>query len=312
MASRWKKFLAPLSFASFIIFAVYFVSINTTNTDTLRIIDVHEHIMTINDTDTFRLVEMMNELKISKMVLLDTPSVLFGENTSKFEKYDENVQHLLRMKQLFPDRFLIHYTFPDSDVRGPEKFAALVPKGVDGLKFYYGDLRGSLNSSVMYAAYEKAREFNKPVIIHVESQEESQWQQFEQVLNDFPDVIFICPHLCAVDTHLEILEDLLARHGNLYTDAGPWTRVGVHATADPERYRDFFIKHSDRIMFAVDLVTDHYRDDMASYYKCQMNLLEKSKFTCEILKGAFVGLNLPKEALDNIYWKTAKKVYNLN
>src|SRR3989344_154357 len=175
MDSSWKKFLAQLSFAFFIILAVYFVSINTTNTDTLRIIDVHEHIMTTNDSDTLRLIEMMNELKISKMVLLDTPSVLFGENTSKFEKYDENVQHLLRMKQLFPDRFLIHYTFPDSDVRGPEKFAALVPKGVDGLKFYYGDLLGSLNSSVMYAAYEKAREFNQPVINHVETQVKSQW-----------------------------------------------------------------------------------------------------------------------------------------
>jgi len=291
-----------------------------------EIIDVHEHIM-LEEKETAELVSLMDEMKISKMVLLDTPSITFGKN-NRFEDYDANVEQQLKMKALYPDRFLVLYTYSPDDVNGPKKIEEYAKKGINekisGLKFYNGVLLAfsnltdfdPINSTRMYAAYQKARELRIPVTIHVEALLKSQFEQFEQVLTDFPDVTFICPHLCSVESELPVLESMLARHRNLYVDSGPWHRVGTFAIEEPEKFRAFFIKHSDRIMFGADIVRAidvNTQLNMKAWIQCEKDLLEKEQFTCYREKGRekeiLKGLHLPPDVLRNIYEVTPRKVY---
>jgi predicted TIM-barrel fold metal-dependent hydrolase len=212
------------------------------------------------------------------------------------------------------------YTYPPDDLNGPKKTEEYFKQGISGLKFYNGVILAfsnltdfdPINSTRMYAAYQKARELHLPVTIHVEALLADQFNQFEQVLTDFPDVTFICPHLCAVESNLAVLESMLNRHQNLYVDSGPWHRVGTFAIEEPEKFREFFIKHSDRIMFGTDVVlaSDVNKElDVKAWIQCEKDLLEKKEFTCYKEDGILKGLNLPFDTLKNIYEVTPRKVY---
>lgn len=292
----------------------YFVSFP--NASRMPAIDVHEHIV-LNQTETAKLISVMDELKISKMVLLDTPGITLG-TSSNFTDYDQNVETQLQMKAEYPGRFLVLYTYPPWDVEGPNKTEKYYKEGIGGLKFYNGviyNLLGPINSSQMYLAYQKARELNISVLIHVEALDPVQLPQFVQVLRDFPDVIFICPHFCGAARNLTVLDSLLIEHKNLFTDVGPWHRVGTYAVRNPEQFRKFVIKHQDRIMYATDMVraddvnTFLSGSNMEKWLQCERDFLEKTNFFCYKEKGLLKGLNLPQDVLKNIYEINPEKVY---
>ncbi len=278
-----------------------------------EIIDVHEHIALDLD-ETAGLVNLMDRAGVSTMFLLDTPAVTF-EGEGGFTGYDDTVRRQLAMKREYPGRFRVFYTFPPWDSDGPRKACALARDGIDGLKFYNGvmwkDL-GAIDSPAMYAAYQAARECHLPVTIHVEALNPVQRRQFERVLADFAGVTFVCPHLCGVENSLEVLDSMLRRNANLYTDAGPWHRVGAFAIAHPEKFRAFYIAHSGRIMFATDSVKDELDEDppLDECIECERELLAAKYFSC-FGAGVLSGLFLPRGALEDIYHRTAEKVYGI-
>ncbi len=279
------------------------------------IIDVHEHIV-LPASKTKSLVEVMDRRGIATMFLLDSPDVTFDAD-AEFEGYDETVTRQLAMKRQYPDRFRVFYTYPATDVDGPRKVAHLADQGIDGLKFYNGllmlrDELGPIDSRAMYAAYSVASERGLPVIIHVEAMVADERREFERVLNDFPRVTFICPHLCGVQSSLEVLGAMLAAHPNLYTDGGPWHRVGAFAILSPEKFRAFYIAHSDRIMFASDSVyEDHLGTDpsLDEILECERNLLQTKYFSSFRSEEVMPGLYLPRATLEDIFFRTAARVF---
>jgi predicted TIM-barrel fold metal-dependent hydrolase len=174
------------------------------------------------------------------------------------------------------------------------------------------DQLGPIDSHAMYAAYALARERSLPVIIHVEGLQAIQRRELERALNDFPKVTFICPHLCGVQNSLEILGAMLGAHPNLFTDGGPWHRVGAFAVRAPEKFRALYIAHSDRIMFATDSV---YEDslgtdpDLDEIIECERNLLETKYFASFRSADVAAGLYLPRAALEDIYFNTVARVF---
>jgi predicted TIM-barrel fold metal-dependent hydrolase len=279
------------------------------------IIDVHEHIV-LPETQTDALIDVMDREGIANMVLLDSPDVTFDEDAG-FEGYDVTVVRQLAMKRQHPQRFCVFYTYASSDVDGPRKAKALVGQGIDGLKFYNGlpmlrDELGPIDSRAMYAAYAVARDAKLPVIIHVEAMLTPQRRELERALNDFPQVTFICPHLCGVQSNLDILDAMLRAHGNLYTDGGPWHRVGAFAVHDPAMFRAFYIAHSDRIMFASDSVfEDHLgaAPSLDEILECERNLLETKYFSSFRSEDVMTGLYLPRATLEDIYFRTASHIF---
>lgn len=258
----------------------------------------------------------MDRSGIATMFLLDTPDMTFDPDDG-FEGYDETVLRQLAMKRMYPSRFRVFYTFPSYDSDGPAKAARLAESGIDGLKFYNGviwDLLGAIDSRSMYEAYKVAREHHLPVIIHVEALHRIQRPEFERALDDFPEVTFICPHLCGVQSRLEVLAAMLEKHRNLFTDAGPWHRVGAFATNEPEKFRAFYIAHSDRIMFATDTVKRDSIDgdpNLGDVIGCERDLLEVKYFSCFRSDLVMHGLYLPRATLDEIYNKTASRVFGM-
>lgn len=279
------------------------------------VFDDHEHIV-LDPGHTRSLIAVMDRTGIATMVLLDSPDVTFDSDAG-FEGYDETVMRQLAMKRQYPDRFRVFYTYPSYDADGPRKAERLVQQGIDGLKFYNGlpmfrDRFGPIEGRAMYAAYSLASARNLPVIIHVEGLQPIQRREFERVLNDFPRVTFICPHLCGVQSSLEILGAMLATHPNLFTDGGPWHRVGAFAVLAPEQFRAFYLAHSDRIMFASDSVFEDSLDEdpgLDEILECERNLLETKYFSSFRSKEVMAGLYLPRAALDDIFFKTAARVF---
>ena len=282
------------------------------------IIDVHEHIA-LDADQTGSLIEVMNREGIATMVLLDSPDVTFDEDAG-FVGYDDTVQRQLAMKRQYPQRFRVFYTWASSDADGPRKARALVAHGIDGLKFYNGlpmlrDQLGPIDSRAMYDAYDVAHDAKLPVIIHVEALRPDERGEFERALNDFPGVTFICPHLCGVQSNLEILAAMIAAHPNLYTDGGPWHRVGAFATQEPEKFRAFYIAHSDRIMFASDSVFEDRLDSAAGFeaiLESERNLLETRYFSSFRSDDVMTGLYLPRATLEDIFFRTAAKILHLD
>jgi predicted TIM-barrel fold metal-dependent hydrolase len=270
----------------------------------------------VPESQTKSLVDVMDRQGIATMFLLDTPDVTF-DSTAGFEGYDETVTRQLAMKRRYPSRFRVFYTYASADIDGPRKAERLVGEGIDGLKFYNGlpmlrDELGPIDSRAMYAAYALASARSLPVIIHVEALQAIQRREFEHALSDFPGVTFICPHLCGVQSSLEILDAMLAAHPNLFTDGGPWHRVGAFASRAPEDFRAFYIAHSDRIMFASDSV---YEDSLGTepnlgeVLECERNLLGTKYFSSFRSAEVMAGLYLPRAALEDIFFKTAARVF---
>jgi len=275
-------------------------------------IDVHEHVLGLNQT--VRLVKVMDMLKIERVVMLDTPSITFGTNTTRFENYDEHMEELFRIKTAYPDRVLILYTFNSSDSGVVQKFESNLKRGADGLKLYNGVIPelGPINSSTMYAAYGVAEKYKVPVIIHVEAMDEEQREEFEHVLKDFPNVKFTCPHFCGVESRLDVLAEMLDKYPNLYIDSGPWQRVGQFAVLEPEKFRQFCIKYQDRITFASDMVLDNQDENwIGKWLKCDIDVLEKRVFFCFNEPGVQLnGLYLPPEVLEKIYETNPQHIFS--
>jgi predicted TIM-barrel fold metal-dependent hydrolase len=258
----------------------------------------------------------MDRRGIATMFLLDSPDVTFDSH-ARFVGYDETVQRQLAMRRQYPDRFRVFYTYPAYDLDGPRKAAQLADQGIDGLKFYNGllmlrDQLGPIDSAAMDAAYALASSRGLPVIIHVEATVAAQRREFERVLSDFPRVRFICPHLCGVQSNLELLGAMLEAHPNLFTDGGPWHRVGAFAVRAPEKFRAFYIARSDRIMFASDSVFEDRLDEDPSLdevLECERNLLETKYFSSFRSEEVMPGLYLPRATLDAIFFKTAARVF---
>lgn len=279
------------------------------------IIDVHEHIV-LPEAKTKSLIDVMDREGIATMVLLDSPDVTFDSDAG-FEGYDDTVERQLAMKQRYPDRFRVFYTYPSYDAEGVRKAERLVDRGIDGLKFYNGlpmlrDELGTIDSPAMYAAYSMASERRLPVIIHVEALQAAQRDELERALNDFPKVTFICPHLCGVQSSLGILGAMLGAHPNLFTDSGPWHRVGAFAEQSPEKFRAFYIAHSDRIMFASDSVFEDKLDPNRGFdaiLRCERSMLETRYFSSFRSDAVMLGLYLPRAALEDIFFRTAERVF---
>ena len=270
----------------------------------------------LEPAQTKSLVDVMDREGIATMVLLDSPDVTF-DSKAGFTGYDATVMRQLAMKRQYPNRLRVFYTYPSYDAEGPRKTARLIEQGIDGLKFYNGlphlrDQLGPIDSGAMRAAYDLANQHNLPVIIHIEALLEDERSEFERVLSDFPQVTFVCPHLCGVQSRLDILDAMLKNHPNLFTDTGPWHRVGAFAMRGIEQFRAFYIAHSDRIMFATDSVFENNlgkNPGLAEIIQGERDLLETKYFASFRSRDAMRGLYLPRAALENIYFKTAQHVF---
>ncbi len=144
------------------------------------------------------------------------------------------------------------------------------------------------------------------------------WRQirsFENVLIKHPKLKVIAAHclwLICQDAQIDYLRYMLDQYPNLYIDLA--ATFQYFYLDNTENLRDFMIKYSERILYGTDSgdVKSEDIDDIAIRYSKTFRILE----TDDIVNGAFwgkdraiKGLDLPKEALENIYYKNAIRLY---
>jgi predicted TIM-barrel fold metal-dependent hydrolase len=149
-----------------------------------------------------------------------------------------------------------------------------------------------------------------------------QYRPLREMMELFPDLIWIGAHMGGDPEHPDHLEELLERYPqyHLDTSATKWQVREVSPRA--EAIRSLVCRHPDRFLFGTDLVTrnmlveEHY----VSRYWCQRTLWESAwQGRSPISDPDFVpvdqqatpwlrGVSLPREVLRKVYFENARRL----
>jgi len=131
----------------------------------------------------------------------------------------------------------------------------------------------------------------------------------ERVLQRHPNLVIVAAHgawLMVQDAQLDFLRYMFKTYPNFYVDLA----AGDYYLCNRENLRDLFIEYSDHLLFATDIGWESDNSsipDIVTRYARLFQILE----TEDLIKGFPLkqGLNLPKEVLENIYYKNALRIY---
>ena len=146
---------------------------------------------------------------------------------------------------------------------------------------------------------------------------------FEEILSSFPKLKVLQAHFGGQPEDLENLSRWFESYPNYYIDSSSARWMARELGRYPEKARDFFIRHSDRILFGTDIVQDRNKP-ISTYYKTRyytfQALLETSVRDLALPfpdpendnKTKINGLDLPLNVLKKIYWENANNFFNLS
>ena len=289
-----------------------------------RMIDVHEHVQSEDQLKV--LIPAMKKHNVKTVFLLGTPMetiLLNGQKT--FTKYDENNAEILKIANRDPNRFKAFCTIDPRDPKKLVKLKQCMLSGGTGLKlyngngFFYDTFKTPLDSRSMFSIYDYAEREGVPIIFHVNGGK--YLNEFESVLNRFPNLKINVPHFMLLSSRPNQLIRIFDKYPNLYTDTSfgfiDFTVQGFERFSKQSNlYRELIEKYADRILFATDEVLTNTDGKEADYMKkrlkCYRDFLEKEKYRCPLVdewyrqKGqeppeAYSGMNLGKEVLKKIY-----------
>lgn len=302
-------------------------------------INGHDHIQSFNQAPKWLMA--MDQVGISTTIMLGSPDATFLQNPSgKFNKYLENNEELFKLISKYPERFIAFPTIYTFDNNKLELLNDYIERGAIGLKLFSGhyasfyDVLGPLNHSTMFPIYEYCESLCIPIIWHVNLGIDSIKAEFEDVLENFPNLIINVPHFMLSSTDLwqsdgqGRLRYFLETYPNLYTDIsfGYWVKTGFWRISNHTKvFKNFIIEFQDRFTYGTDMVcTDHPRKDVewiSNLTQGYKDILEKEYFNITVkddMKGDFNGdapgthngLNLPKNILNKIYYDNIVKFLN--
>ena len=302
-----------------------------------KIINAHEHVQSSRNLPL--LLQVMEDCQLEKIILLGTPEYTFYLNPKYgFTEYDKNNQEIISLSKQYPDKFIALCTLNPHDEDKLEKLKNFMAAGAKGLKLYNGHgyfydnfFELPLDDPGMMEVYSYCEEKGIPILYHVNSGRFL--QQFENILQNFPDLTIIAPHFILTSSNLSRLSRLLDTYPNLYTDISfghPDFQVAgfKRISQNNEAFRAFMRKYRERIMFGTDIVITSYRAKSRSYIEevilSYFDLLEKEEFLLPdsiykmMSKSArantdpetvYRGLHLDEDTLRMIYHDNAERVF---
>lgn len=276
-------------------FFILFVLANAASA--YKIIDVHEHVQSVSDAK--RILPIMDELGIAKMVLLGSPRQTFYPSNIKNQRFDEpdkNNRTLLRIKKLYPDRFEVFCVFHQEDPKILAKLKVCLKRGASGVKLFSG--HGTfhtipLNHVSLEPFYAFLEEKGIPMLWHVNIGK--YLEEFEAVLQAHSNLKVICAHYCLASKSISKLRYLLDKYPNVYFDtsfgAPSILRDGIKTiTQARDEFHELFMNYSERFLFGTDYVITRVKAAQGIRENFQQNraLLE------EVLR-------LPEDVLEKVY-----------
>lgn len=287
-------------------------------------IDMHEHYWFTGNVDLF--LRSLGCLGTSKVVLVPTG------NSPDNKFYRLYWAFLMIWAKHYPDQVIPFCTVDEADPRAAELVEQYILEGAKGVKLigghpaYYDE---PLNSENMYKVYQKAAEYDVPVLFHSSLINIPELRyQLDEVLSDFPEVTFIFAHYgntLMAGIHLDVIAELLDKHPNLYTDMSHGSGITAYhryLIQDLETIKSFIIEYQDRILFGSDLILSITTNDFDWLYervKCEIDLCQKAEYTmgtrfscnCPIADEVHQGFDFDEEILRKIYYENPKKVLGL-
>lgn len=295
------------------------------------IINIHEHIHWTSDADKW--IDAMAIVGVSTTVMLGSPEATFLLSSEPgFNNYEKNNDVILWLEKNHDSKILAFPTINPNDSNKLEMLKNELKAGAVGLKLYSGhtgeifpepketlyDYLGPLNRSDMYGVYEYCEKNHVPIIWHIKLQWDYLFDELNEVLEDFPNIIVNIPHFGVLGSNLTRLGQLMDTYPGVYTDVsfGGFAFWSMQlASNNVEQYSEFVNKYQDRVMFGTDMVvTNNVRKTVPWIVNLTMgyrDMLEKNEFhinVSNITGEGFAfdmtlnGFGLSQDVLDKIYF----------
>jgi predicted TIM-barrel fold metal-dependent hydrolase len=154
-----------------------------------------------------------------------------------------------------------------------------------------------------------------------------QYLGLERMLQEFPDMTWIGAHMGGDPEHADHLEALLERYPHLYFDTSATKWQVREVSGHREAIRSLVSRYPHRFFFGSDLVTRHHlvREHYESRYWSQRTLWEsswegkspiadpdyqpgQSATDGLVTTPPLLGLSLPMEVLEQVYYENARRL----
>lgn len=143
-----------------------------------------------------------------------------------------------------------------------------------------------------------------------------------------PHLSFIGAHMASLEWSVDELAKFLDRFPNANVDlAARMTQVQAQSNADYAKVRGFFLKYQDRLMYGTDLTqnppdpharaqnppaTDSFEKEADTAWRSDWRYLATPLSQhVEAIKADARGLALPRSVIDKIYYRNARRVFQL-
>lgn len=301
----------------------------------IRVINGHEHMYKIEHFKKY--LPGANKVGIDKtLVVASSAATLLGKEDGLGELNEWNSQEVLKAAKEFPGKIIPFCTIYSKDPDKLEKLKGYVAEGAQGVKLYTGHTQfydEPLDAPAMDEVYAYCEEVQLPILWHVSVPKYV--DEFRRVLDKYPRLKVIVPHLGVgffrPRKELPLMAELLDDYPNLYFDSSFGTRaILVHGLEvvgqNVKVFRDFCIKHQDRIIFGTDMVITGNSEKTAEWFEACIracrDMFEKdqyhffmgatgSAYAHEPSKntyGEYAGLALPSAVMKKIYADNLEKV----
>lgn len=302
--------------------------------------DAHVHLG--NMKGLAKLVEFREEFNIQKSV-----GIVWDDSNEELETK-------------FPDKFVLakyfrnrHMFTPNSDPKLlTDDIEEIYRQGFPIVKFWFGPRVRDyikdyykiktkeihLSDQLFKSIFAKMEELGLILLIHVGDPDlwyEKVYQpvsrygtkkdhlaDFEEILSSFPKLKVLQAHFGSQPEDLENLSRWFESYPNYYIDSSSARWMARELGRYPEKAREFFIKHSERILFGTDIVQDRNKP-ISTYYQTRyytfQAILETSVRDLPLPfpdpendnNTKINGLDLPLDVLKKIYWENANKLFKL-
>ena len=284
-----------------------------------RIINTHEHLMG-HQRAVASLEETNRRVGIVSTALVASSRFTFYLDKSGFVDHHKNNEFLCRLARKHPGRYYAFVTFDPEEGDIVDKLEEYVRQGATGVKLYtgHGAKTGDgrpfhvcpLDDQKLLPLYDYCQVERIPICLHINMRKFE--AEARRVFDRYPDLPIIVPHCALWSGKLPKLDELLTDYPSLLTDLsfGWWYTVPAFKRFDknPPAYRDFIIKHQDRILFGTDVVITAAKtksaDALTDFFLSYRCVLELEEFDFRDRKGQryhFKGLALPEEVVRKIY-----------
>ena len=131
------------------------------------------------------------------------------------------------------------------------------------------------------------------------------YEEMEEALKRHPKLKIALAHFYFTSDNFDYSEHMLGDYENVYYDLCPGSEMFVNFSKDIDRWRDFFIRFSDKLMMGSDLYATGYGVDR---HRLVRNFLEGTEtFDFSDSKKGIIPIHLENKYLEKIYYKNAEK-----